>query len=375
MVRDERPGERGTPMVIAQPAMVSFAFVAQPKVQVAPLHLKNIGSAPLLIEKLTLSGSASFKVRATGAASWALSSQHPAANFDDPIVVAAGESLRVIIEHHGAGHDAQTAMLRVLSNDPTREVSLAVGFQANVEPSCLQLSPQEQLDFGKVDVGTCRTKLVDARNCGKVPVVIEDAALLNTNAETPFSVSWGTGEAGQPWIDQQVATGTASSVMLEPASKLSLAVTYCPAKALAKGVADSALLEVVSSAPGTQHVVCRGVPQLPSCPKAVAGIAQVDAAQVGSKLQLTSFDSKATTGTILKWKWTLAAPSISTAKLLPSIHSPAPSFTVDVAGSYTFCVDVWDSGGAKACQSSCLTIHATETATYGANHYSATPVW
>ena len=373
-----RPGpvtRRGMPLVIAQPAAVVFPLKQTLSKSSSPLHIKNIGTAPLRIEKLTLSGDPAFSVRAAGPKSWLINAKKPELTPDQPLVIAPGQAWMLIVQHEPTGYALSTAMLQVRTNDPSREVSLKVSIRANAEESCLALSPSKVMDFEQTDVGTCKTRLLQLRNCGGSAVVIEDAGLINAAPQTPFSVSWGGASTGQPWIDEQLSAGSGAAVVLKAKETLDIAVTYCPSKPLPTGAFDSAQLAVVASAPGPHTVALKGTPRVPTCPKAVAGVAQVQAAQVGTLLQLTSHDSKASSGGISKWQWTLQAPPSSTAKLMPSAKVPTPSLVVDVAGSYTFCVDVWDDANKKSCQTSCLTVHATETATYQPGNYGAGPVW
>lgn len=369
-----RPDAGGMPLIRAEPADVVLPFSPLQKTRSTPVQLKNTGTGALHIERLALEGATSFSVRAAGPKSWLLNHENAVLELVPPIVLKPGAALSLVVQHTSGGHAPEVAVLRVRSNDPTREKSLAVTLRANVEPSCLTLSPEDVLDFAKVDVATCRTRLLEARNCGDIAVVIEDAGLLNPGPTTPFSVSWGAGQTGQPWIDQAIKAGAAPSLIIEPGAKTEIAVTYCPATPLPAGQHDSASLALITSA-GNHHVILRGEPVVPKCPKAIAGVAQVEAAAVGSTLQLTSFDSKASIGGITKWAWSVKTPPSSQAVLLPNAASASPSLLIDVAGSYTFCVDVWDSAGTKSCMNSCLTVHATESETYQSGGYGAGPVW
>ncbi|GEM_PF-3357375 len=361
---------RGTPLLIAQPSQIAVKFVQIGKTVNRSVMLKNPGTAQLRIERMVLTGSDSFSVRPSGPTHWTLSSARQAIDFDPPLTIDPGGALPLMVRYKSALTTQETAVLRVLSNDPTREIALAVPLRGNIAPACLKLSPAKVLDFGHVDIGTCRTRIVDARNCGDVPVVLQQAGFVKPKVNTPFSVSWGTGMADSPWVDQQLTGGGNNAVLVDPGQKHALAVTYCPAKAPVASIIDSEVLTVIATAPGINSVLCRGQPKKPSCPKAVAGISQGEMPEVGKSMQLTAHDSLSAKGVINAWSWTMQAPPSSNAKLYPSAKVRSPTVKLDVAGSYTFCVDVWDSKGRKSCHPSCFTAHVNDVAAYG-----TLPVW
>ncbi len=360
---------RGTPLLIAAPSHVQIPYATPGTLRTATLQLRNDGTGTLQLERFRLTGSKAFTVRIAGPKHWILSAGGPALEPPAPVALQPGESLPVVVEFRPQANGPADAVLRVRSNDPSREVQLAVALKGNVEVACLALDPAAQLDFGKVDVGTCRTRMVDAGNCGEVPVVVNAVGFAKPAVDSPFSVSWGAGGAAPAWVDGALNGSAGNTIVLQPGAKLPIAVTYCPAKVGDAGH-DSATLGVHSSAPGPHSLPCVGVPVQPACPTAVAGVEQGDIAVVGGTMQLTAAGSKAMQGKIVQWHWQLSAPPVSGANLWPSAHVANPVIKFDVAGSYTACLDVRDSSGKKSCHPGCITLHATEEGAYGAS-----PIW
>ncbi|TNF33868.1 MAG: hypothetical protein EP329_07860 [Deltaproteobacteria bacterium] len=76
----------------------------------------------------------------------------------------------------------------------------------------------------------------------------------------------------------------------------------------------------------------------------------------GTVLQLSSDSSIAGDGTIVTWQWSVQAPPGSSATFQPSATVANPTFTVDVAGSYLFLLDVADDLGTAGCQQAQLAV-------------------
>lgn len=360
----------GLPLLVAEPAHIKMPTATPGTLHATTLRLRNNGTGTLLIERLELSGDGAFAVRNAAGPSWQLTPAGPQLELAPPKALQPNEAWALIVDYRPQGSGPQTAVLTVRSNDPTREIALAVSLRGQVDAACLELAPAGQLDFAKVDIGTCRTRVVDARNCGDVAVIVSEVGFAGGQTDGPFSLSWGAGQAAPAWIDDQITGASGPTVVLQPGAKLPIAVTYCPASMPAGAAPHAADLVVQSSAPGDHQLSCRGEPVQPACPKAHASIEQGDVAHVGSSMQFSSSLSKALSGPIVKTNWTLAAPPLSSAALWPSASSTQPTVAFDVAGTYTACLHVWDVLGNMSCQPSCLTVHATDSPTY-----AATPIW
>lgn len=111
----------------------------------------------------------------------------------------------------------------------------------------------------------------------------------------------------------------------------------------------------------------------PCCP--VAKItASATAAIPQTPLLLGSTASSACEGrTVTKWAWTAAQPKGSLAPFFPANTDPSPVVTANVAGSYTFCLRVWDDVGTPSCNHPCTTIDVMPVAPIHIELLWATP--
>lgn len=87
----------------------------------------------------------------------------------------------------------------------------------------------------------------------------------------------------------------------------------------------------------------------PECPVAVITVAEGGAAGVGTELHLSGASSFSNDGDIVSWAWSVDAPAGSANGFAPSAAVEAPTFTLDVAGIFSFYLDVVDSLGTESC--------------------------
>ncbi len=93
-----------------------------------------------------------------------------------------------------------------------------------------------------------------------------------------------------------------------------------------------------------------------ACPKALIDVPPAPLAPQ-SQVQLAGGKSVAADGSpATAFHWTAKQPPGSTSVFVPSATAPNPSFVMNVAGSYTFCLSVWDAQGVKSCHPACLTL-------------------
>ena len=88
-----------------------------------------------------------------------------------------------------------------------------------------------------------------------------------------------------------------------------------------------------------------------ACPSPAISVVPDPASDIytGTILQLSADQSIPGDGPIVQWKWSVQAPPGAAAGFHPSDSVANPTFTVDVAGSYLFLLDVWDDQGVQSC--------------------------
>lgn len=96
------------------------------------------------------------------------------------------------------------------------------------------------------------------------------------------------------------------------------------------------------------------------CPTAVVQVVEGEAVVPQTILHLngaSSFADPSVVGGIPTWQWTVQSPKGSASAFLPNDHVAAPTFQTNVAGKYTFCLDVWDLAGQRSCEPSCQVVN------------------
>jgi len=79
-------------------------------------------------------------------------------------------------------------------------------------------------------------------------------------------------------------------------------------------------------------------------PTPVIDVTEGHAVNIGATLHISGTNSIPLEGVITTYEWVLVRPAGSTATL-SSASTPVVTLTPDVAGDYTFHLNVWDSGG------------------------------
>lgn len=97
------------------------------------------------------------------------------------------------------------------------------------------------------------------------------------------------------------------------------------------------------------------------CPPPKAVIELVEGVEVipQTNVHLSGKSSTASCGTVAKYKWSADVPGVATPAFAPNDEAPEVSISVNTAGEYQFCLQVWDSQGnasPKSCTPTVLVI-------------------
>ena len=94
-----------------------------------------------------------------------------------------------------------------------------------------------------------------------------------------------------------------------------------------------------------------------ACPTAQATVKEGSTVMPQTTLHLSASGSSSPTGAIAAWKWSVDAPAGSASVFLPSDQVANPTFEANVAGKYTFHLDVWDEAGEKSCATAAVGVN------------------
>ena len=106
--------------------------------------------------------------------------------------------------------------------------------------------------------------------------------------------------------------------------------------------------------------VCDPAP--PGPPVAVIRCEEGPTAVVGAVLQLDGRSSEAPAGAIARYAWSVDSPPGSQSGFEPSDAAAAPLFRVDVVGTYTFHLEVWDDRDVRCEAPDAYVVRVSETA-------------
>ena len=95
------------------------------------------------------------------------------------------------------------------------------------------------------------------------------------------------------------------------------------------------------------------------CPVAVITVAQGDEVQPQTRLELDGSNSIAGSGEVTGWEWSVEQPQGSVSVFVPSSYVADPSFEVNVIGTYTFRLKVFDALGTVSCSEAEYVVNVT----------------
>lgn len=97
-----------------------------------------------------------------------------------------------------------------------------------------------------------------------------------------------------------------------------------------------------------------------TCPTAVIRVAEGDEVEPQTTLHLDGGDSiGSVNGAVTAWVWSVVQPSGSVSTFSPSAYVRNPTFGVNVVGTYTFRLEVFDAAGTKSCEVAEYTVTMT----------------
>jgi hypothetical protein len=343
-----------SPEIIASRPEVSFEAVDAGERAEERLTLTNVGEAPLLISELRLSNpefSASF-IDQSGEVVQVEDALEPT------LSIASGEGVEVTIAYAPAQAGADLDELRVVSNDPTTP-NLTIPIRANGAAPCLQLTPSS-LDFGagllvpSRDEPTPNTRPVVVESCGGTNLKISRVEFEGE--------AFGFQPAPEPASEELLIELPAASSDA-PFPSTTLNVAFWPTQEMNYG-GRMKLFTNTSAEPVEVDLFGRGVEN--ACPIPDVAEARFDVAPLDI-ITLDGSPSVDPGGEVKRWVWTVVErPSGSVSQVFERLTDPLSDpagggdpddeltptgvFFVDLAGRYTFELQVYDNLDQASCE-------------------------
>ena len=324
--------EQGIPRAAVSPKAVDFGPVGIGQVEERTIHVANVGTDVLVVERLDFTGSGTF---ALGIGDEAFEPGDPVA-LDPPVEVGAGLTLSLTVTFSPLTADAALGSIVVHSNDPSSPAGVEVLLQGNTTGPRIKVNPTA-VGFGAMPVGMISVRPVEVRNVGTAPLEITSITLDST---------------GSP----DFALIPASPQVLGVNQSMELEVRYVPDSAnpvddAGQTIEDEGALIIASNAlDGEVRVRLHGHGAVLDCPKGIINVDEGEEVVPQTTLHLGGDQSFSPTGAIAKWEWSVEQPAGSQSLFIPSATFPNPTFEANVAGPYLFRLVVTDENGEVSCQ-------------------------
>ncbi len=336
----------GTPKLECTPPVTDFGKVGLAEGATGTVSCANTGKADAQIFGAKMLGSLPLTAQL---GNYAVSAVAPLPD-GKTITVAAGQALEIPVSFGKLTTEAKSqAILRFNTNDQAKpEVNLY--FNVNTSGPCLTLEPNKQLDFLIQPVGVPVAKELKLKSCGTEDLQIS-ALTIAEGAEQGFGIDFGTTCFGGK------APSDASPLVIPKGSLCTVNVSYAAPKL---GATNKGTLLVKSTAGEATLPLAGQAPTSVQCPKACMTVKLANGGSLAgevipqSQLKLDASCATATsTGTpITKYKWSVQQPLGSYAVLSPSDAVKTVSFQPNIAGKYTFSLEIADSLGTPGCSAS-----------------------
>ena len=326
----------GLPVANVSPAVVGFGAVGAAQTQDLPITVTNTGSERLELSSALLTGSPDFALLGAGGESFG---PGDAISWDPPMEIERGEVRTLVVRFSPADPRPAEGRLDLFTNDPAHPTGIGVELRANEGTPCLTVAPLH-VTFGPKRVGMKAVLPLELTNCGAVDVTLSAIELESiAGASGAFGL-----DANHLQVPQTLPVNSTTTVDL----------TYVPALAATIDaetgpVLDEALVRVTSDAfEPVIEVPVDGFGADGGCPVPVITILEGEQVIPQTKLHLFG-DGSIAEVPIAKWQWSVEAPVGSVSSFIPSDTAENTTFTANLAGPYTFRLEVVDANGSEAC--------------------------
>ncbi len=330
----------GTPKLSCSPPKYDFGKVGLAEASSTTVVCANTGKADAVITDAKMLGSLPLQAKLEAVL---VNAATPLA-AGTKLVVPAGSTMNIDLWFDSLPSEQKMeAILRLATSDPAQP-QIDLSFTVNAVGPCLGLAPTV-IGFGEQPPGIQVKKELLLKSCGTEELAITGISMVE-GADQGFSVSLAT-----TCFDGKAPTAQAPVVIPKGSSCAVFAVYTAPKL----GAVSQGILAIESSAgTKTAQLSGSGAAQI-ACPKAcmslqVKGGAPITGAVVPqTEVQLDASCSAAAGHPVTKWKWGVQQPAGSFSVFAPSDAAKSPTFQPNLAGKYTFTLEVADEIGIAGC--------------------------
>ncbi|MFH1531464.1 MAG: hypothetical protein ABIK09_12120 [Pseudomonadota bacterium] len=213
-------------------------------------------------------------------------------------------------------------------------------------PPCISVSPQKVTLYGR-RIGVVASLPVTITSCGEAPLTIHGIT-LSEDSSPDFTVQL----VGTDW-----RPSPGSPLTISPGADRVVMIRYTPDEVprfdgQGSPIPDTGTLRIETDAPNAVVDVELAGVGVEGCPCPVAEITCTEGNEVppGTLLHLSGIWSCVAQGSSIgKYAWSVDQPQGSQSVFIPSNTFPSPTFEVNVAGTYTFHLMVYDEQNVPSC--------------------------
>ncbi|MCO4763154.1 MAG: hypothetical protein KC502_16675 [Myxococcales bacterium] len=330
----------GKPKFTCQRTLVDFGTVkANGDPQVDKFTCHSVGTAPVTLKRAELFSTTQPPLSLTvDGHKVALGSPYTGT---PSVVIAPSDSIELVATLASLTSEEKVGATLKLTTDDFTEPVRDVQFKANSSGPCLKPSPSA-VAFGQVGIGQPKPMEVQLAGCGTEAVNITKIS-LKAGTSVDLKLDFTTGD----FTDGKSPT-EAIPLVVQPNSSASFRVICTPSEVAAK-IAGTIVVE--SSNTDSREIAVTCEPAKLVCPVAcIDPVAPAGAIVPQTKLTLSSNCSKAGAGQVIdKRIWSVVQPGGSFASFSPNNKDKQVSFLPNVAGDYTFKLQVFDDLGNPGC--------------------------
>jgi len=348
-----------TGQVRVHPNPIDFGRVPSGATKTLAVTITNAGTCALDINDLFLTGSFDFEF--TTAEEEGMGVEYTSYEPELPLSLEPSDAISMYVTYHpeNDGFDEATMIVR---SDDARNRNVDVPVVANGDQACIVVSEEDGIDFGQRFIGEDHPKTITITNCSQR----EDLLLSNIELNEHHEL-----DGFDRYVLSDVPDLT-EPMTIAPQNSTSVLLTYSPILYTPENrpddcsdeegceIADGSMLVVESNdeVKSPLEIEVRGVGTNNHCPTAVArariqGTDFWDTQMDAIPLQTIEFDGRSSSdseGGIATYQWEVTGrPEGSTANFAPNNSVPNPTFFLDLAGSFTFQLRVFDEQGTESC--------------------------
>lgn len=329
----------------ATPDEVIFQNVQRGKFDDKLVTLFNTGGQNVLVSRIVLMGDDTFGLLLDPEDDTNIVGPGTATELNPPLEISAGRTYTMKVRFSPTDETPRGGTVVIVSDDPAHAEGLLVNLRGNHEGPCVQVEPPT-VNFGAKLVGKSAALPVQLKSCGEQPLEISAISLSAESSENfeldtdSFAVS---GQLGS-WP----LSGAPRAV--NPNSAADFQIIYTPQAESPKDsngdlIPEGATILVQTNTfEGEVPIEVVGFGTLTPCPTAVITLGNGgEEVAPQTLLNLSGRNSLANEGVITEWKWEVEQPPGSASVFFPSATAPEVEFEVNVAGRYTFRLEVRDA--------------------------------